>query len=38
MADHILHISIGPVQKFVGQARRTRDLWAGSFLLSWMAG
>ena len=38
MADHILHISIGPVQKFVGQARRTRDLWAGSFLLSWLAG
>ena len=38
MADHILHISAGPVQKFVGQARRTRDLWAGSFLLSWLAG
>ena len=38
MADHVLHFSIGPVQKFVGQARRTRDLWAGSFLLSWLAG
>ena len=38
MADRILHMSIGPVQQFVGQARRTRDLWAGSFLLSWLAG
>ncbi|MDE0372039.1 MAG: type III-B CRISPR-associated protein Cas10/Cmr2, partial [Rhodospirillales bacterium] len=38
MADPILHVSIGPVQQFVGQARRTRDLWAGSFLLSWLAG
>ena len=31
-------MSIGPVQDFVVQARRTRDFWAGSFLLSWMAG
>ena len=38
MADRILHVSIGPVQGFVAQARRTRDLWAGSFLLSWLAG
>ncbi len=38
MADRTLHMSIGPVQQFVGQARRTRDLWAGSFLLSWLAG
>ena len=38
MTKHILHISIGPVQGFVVQARRTRDLWAGSFLLSWMSG
>ena len=37
MTKH-LHISIGPVQGFVAQARRTRDFWAGSFLLSWMAG
>lgn len=34
----ILHYTIGPVQSFVGQARRTRDLWAGSFILSWLAG
>ncbi len=38
MTEHILHISIGPVQGFVAQARRTRDLWAGSFLLSWISG
>jgi len=31
------HFAIGPVQTFVGQARRTRDLWAGSFLLSYLA-
>lgn len=30
--------TIGPVQGFVAQARRTRDFWAGSFLLSWLAG
>ncbi|QNT69118.1 type III-B CRISPR-associated protein Cas10/Cmr2 [Defluviicoccus vanus] len=34
----ILHFTLGPVQGFVAQARRTRDLWAGSFLLSWLAG
>ena len=38
MAERILHVSVGPVQGFVAQARRTRDLWAGSFLLSWLAG
>ncbi len=31
-------LSIGPVQGFVAQARRTRDFWAGSFLLSWLSG
>jgi CRISPR-associated protein Cmr2 len=34
----ILHLTIGPVQAFVAEARRTRDLWAGSFLLSWLTG
>ncbi|MEO5347538.1 MAG: hypothetical protein H7834_14360 [Magnetococcus sp. YQC-9] len=34
----VLHFSLAPVQTFVGQARRTRDLWAGSFLLSWLSG
>lgn len=33
-----LHFAIGPVQSFVALARRTRDLWAGSFLLSWLTG
>ncbi len=31
------HFTIGPVQGFVAQARRTRDFWAGSFLLSWLS-
>jgi len=33
-----LNITIGPVQGFVVQARRTRDLWSGSFLLSYLTG
>ena len=33
-----LHFTLGPVQGFVSQARRTRDLWAGSFLLSYLSG
>ncbi len=38
MVDTIhLSFSIGPVQGFLGQARRTRDLWAGSWLLSYLA-
>ncbi len=32
------HFTLGPVQSFVGQARRTKDFWAGSFLLSWLSG
>lgn len=31
-----LLFSLGPVGGFIGQARRTRDWWAGSFLLSWL--
>ena len=38
MTDHTFHFTLGPVQSFVAQARRTRDFWAGSFLLSWLAG
>jgi CRISPR-associated protein Cmr2 len=30
------HFTLGPVQGFVSQARRTRDFWAGSFLLSYL--
>lgn len=29
-----LEWSLGPVQSFISAARRTRDLWGGSFLLS----
>lgn len=32
------HFTLGPVQSFVAQARRTRDFWAGSFILSWLSG
>ncbi len=32
-----LAFAIGPVQAFVAQARRTRDLWAGSWLLSYLS-
>lgn len=33
-----LRFTIGPVQDFVRQSRRTRDLWASSFLLSYLSG
>jgi CRISPR-associated protein Cmr2 len=38
MAQSNFHFTLGPVQGFVAQARRTRDFWAGSFLLSWLSG
>ena len=38
MKEETFHFSIGPVQGFVAQARRTRDLWAGSYLLSYLTG
>jgi CRISPR-associated protein Cmr2 len=31
-----LHLTIGPVQSFIAEARRTQDLWMGSLLLSYM--
>jgi len=31
---YLLNVSIGPVQEFIAEARKTRDLWAGSYLLS----
>ena len=34
MSQHLLIISIGPVQEFIASARRSRDLWFGSWLLS----
>ena len=38
MSKNYFHLTLGPVQGFVAQARRTRDYWAGSFLLSWLSG
>jgi CRISPR-associated protein Cmr2 len=34
MTEHLLALSVGPVQEFISAARRTRDLWFGSYLLS----
>src|SRR5260370_42700408 len=34
MNTYMLMFSLGPVQSFISQARKTRDLWIGSFLLS----
>ncbi|TFE65874.1 type III-B CRISPR-associated protein Cas10/Cmr2 [Methylacidiphilum caldifontis] len=31
-----LIFQIGPVQEFIAQARKTKDLWSGSYLLSWL--
>lgn len=37
MTRHLLLMTIGPVQDFIAAARRTRDLWAGSQVLSEMS-
>lgn len=34
MARYLFLITIGPVQEFIAAARRTRDVWFGSWLLS----
>lgn len=34
MTTYLLMLAIGPVQEFIAQARRTRDLWFGSHVLS----
>jgi CRISPR-associated protein Cmr2 len=34
---HLFLVSIGPVQGFIASARRSRDLWFGSWLLSELA-
>lgn len=31
-----LMFQAGPVQSFISEARSTRDLWSGSYLLSWL--
>ncbi len=33
-----IYFSITPVQSFIIEARKTRDLWSGSFLLSYLSG
>lgn len=35
--EQIFQFTLSPVQGFVAQARRTRDFWAGSFILSWLS-
>lgn len=35
--NYLFLVSIGPVQGFIASARRTRDLWFGSWLLSELA-
>ena len=37
MNDYIVILSIGPVQSMIASARRSRDLWSGSWLLSELA-
>lgn len=32
----LLLFQLGPVQEFIAQARSTRDMWSGSYLLSWL--
>ena len=32
----MLSFSLGPVQPFIASARTVRDLWTGSYLLSWL--
>ncbi|MBL8483893.1 MAG: type III-B CRISPR-associated protein Cas10/Cmr2 [Rhodocyclaceae bacterium] len=34
MDQYVLILSLGPVQGFIAAARRSRDLWSGSWLLS----
>ncbi len=34
MPRYLVALSIGPIQDFIAAARRTRDLWFGSYLLS----
>lgn len=36
-APALILVSIGPVQEFIAEARKTRDLWMGSHLLSTIA-
>lgn len=33
----LLHVAVGPVQGFIWEARRTQDLWMGSYILSYLS-
>jgi CRISPR-associated protein Cmr2 len=37
-ASAFLLFQVGPVQEFIAQARKLRDLWSGSYLISHLAG
>lgn len=37
MTQHLWMVHLGPVQEFIAQGRRSRDLWFGSHLLSELA-
>jgi CRISPR-associated protein Cmr2 len=37
MGAYLIELSFGPVQSFIASARRSRDLWAGSHMLSEIA-
>lgn len=36
MNDYVAVFTIGPVQSFIASARKTEDLWSGSYLLSYI--
>jgi CRISPR-associated protein Cmr2 len=36
MNEILMKVQVGPVQEFIAQARSTRDMWAGSYLLAWL--
>lgn len=36
MNTRIIRFTLGPVQSFIESARTSRDLWTGSYLLSWL--
>ena len=36
MTEYLFLFTIGPVQSYIAQARKTQDLYAGSFLLSYL--
>jgi hypothetical protein len=34
MSKMLMNVQVGPVQDFIARVRSTRDMWAGSYLLS----